>query len=580
MARKITALIELLVFSVFTTSCAYHIQQKKIAYVADSGSGTKILAVQTKAREYIEFGEKRPARLAHNTIVGEGLTTVAFNREDIALEVAPTPTAPGEIQTKDGKDYRVLTSRRDGDQLICQAYVPVSIPVSEIQLAWVKTLNTGKTILQGVAVVLVIGLVIAILAVDEEAGTDFFGSLAESGPESGAVPPPVYKDFWESYFIDAELHGAAPGQGFSITEWTAVEFAAVSGGREKFLIGNELTEPKSIDELMVVVVDHPDVSIVIPDLEGTMHTVALPVRPQKAHDQLGRDILPLVEKNDGLFWTSSEDERNPKKKEDLRDELVFEFPKPKGKGAKQAKLIVNATNTMWASHFAGQFLGIPGVSPIKTSEPAKTGMSGGRARDWYREEEFYKLRVWVETKNGWQPRQTIYGGGPFVPRDKISLIDIGDASGPTLKIKLMPPANFWMIDRLAVDYGKDLPIEVREVAPESAAVPGLSSETVLGALARVDGRYLDVPSPADKVELTYFPSALKPGLTRSVFVRTVSRYEIRPSPGGGVAAEVASRMTGEPGFAARYALEENLKWETQLRARIRKARGPASPFGN
>lgn len=582
MARKITALIELLVFSVFTTSCAYHIQQKKISYVADSGSGTKILAVQTKAREYIEFGQKPPAHLAHNAVVGEGLTTVAFNREDIALEVAPTPTAPGEIQTKDGKDYRILTSRLDGDQLICQAYVPVSIPVPEIQLAWVKTLNTGKTILQGAAVVLLIGLVIVILAVDEAAGTDIFGSLAGSEPESKpeTVPPPVYKDFWESYFIDAELHGAAPGQGFSITEWTAVDFAAASGGREKSLIGNDLATPKSIDELKVVVVDHPDVSMVIPDLEGTMYTVSVPVKPLKAHDRRGTNILPLVEKNDGLSWTSPEDERNPKKKEDLRDELIFEFPRPKGKGPKQAKLIVNATNTMWASHFAGQFLGIPGVSPVRMSGPEKIVMPGGRARDWYREEEFYKLRVWVETKNGWQPRQAIYGGGPFVPRDKISLIDIGDASGPTLKIKLMPPANFWMIDRLAVDYDKDLPVEVSEVALESAAVPGLSSEAVLGALAAVDGRYLDVPSPTDKVELTYLAPPIKPGLTRSVFVRTVSRYEIRPSPVGGVPAEVASRMTGGPGYAARYAFEEYLKWETQLRERIREARGPAIPLGN
>jgi hypothetical protein len=159
-------------------------------------------------------------------------------------------------------------------------------------------------------------------------------------------------------------------------------------------------------------------------------------------------------------------------------------------------------------------------------------MSGGRARDWYREEEFYKLRVWVETKNGWKPRQTIYGGGPFVPQDKVSIIDIGDASGPTLKIKLMPPANFWMINRVAVDYSKDLPVDVREVDPASAAAPGLLSEDVLGALAAVDGRYLDLPDSVDKVEMTFLSPTLKPGMQRSVFLRTVSRYEIRPSPGG------------------------------------------------
>lgn len=538
MAGKTTALIELLVFSIFTTSCVYHVQQKNFTSVARSGPKLKILAAQTKAREYIEFGEKRPARLDHKAVVGEGLTTVEFNRADIAHEVPPFPTTPGEIETKDGKHYRILTSRSDGDKIICQAYMPVSIPASEVQLAWVKTVNTGKSILQGLGYALVVPSLIAFLAllvesgdVGEEIADKVVDSLLESGPESDAVPPPIYKDFWERYFIDAELHGAASGQGFSIMEWTAVEFTPGPDGRDKFLFGNEIGALKSTDELKVVVVDHPGGPTVIPDLEGTMHTVSAPMGPNKAYDRHKRDILPLVAKNDGLFWMSPEDERNPKRQEDLRDELIFEFPKPRGKAAKKAKLIVNATNMMWASHFAGQFLGIPGVSPVKTFDPARTDMSGGRARDWYREEEFYKLRVWVATKTGWQPRQTIYGGGPFVPRDKVCVLDVGDAAGPTLKIKLMPPADFWMIDRLAVDYSKDLPVEVSEVNPESAAAPGLSSEDVLRALAEVDGRYLDLPSPTDKVEMTFFSSSLKPGLQRSVFLRTVSRYEIRPSPG-------------------------------------------------
>lgn len=542
MARKIVALIELLVFSIFTTSCVYHVQQKNFAAVARSGPKTKILAAQTKAREYIEFGEKRPARLDHEAVVGEGLTTVEFNRDDVVTEVAPTPAALGSITTKDGKQYRVLTRvftmRPDGEKVLCQAYMPVSIPGSEVQLAWVKTVNTGKSILQGLAYVLIVPAVIAFLAllaesgdVGEEIADNIVDSLLESGPESDAVPPPVYKDFWENYFLDAELHGAASGQGFSITEWTAVEFTPGPGGRDKFLFGNELGAPKSTDELKVVVIDHPGGSTVIPDLEGTMHTVSAPVRPNKAYDRRKRDILPLVAKNDGRFWTSPEDERNPKRQEDLRDELIFEFPKPKGKVAKRAKLIVNATNTMWASHFAGQFVGVPGVSPVKTFDPAKTEMSGGRARDWYREEEFYKLRVWVQTNNGWRPRQTIYGGGPFVPRDRVCVLDVGDASGPTLKIKLMPPANFWMIDRLAVDYSKDLPVEMSEVNPESATSPGLPSEDVLAALAAVDGRYLDLLDSVDKVEMTFIPSSLKPGLQRSVFLRTVSRYEIQPSLG-------------------------------------------------
>lgn len=576
MAKKIIAAFTLPVFLVFSTSCVYRIQQKNFASVARKGPRARILGVQTKAREYFEFSEARPARISGGNVVGEILKTVEFDRAAIDRVYSAVETRPGEVMTNDGKRYRTLSSRSVGDKLICQAYVPVSIPLSEIQLAWVKTANTGASILQGLGYVLVITLVVALLAAtDEDGDAGVLESLAAFG-EGEETPPPVYQDFWESYFVDAELHGAAPGQGFKMTEWTAVDCALEAGGRGKFVFGNELEEPKSTDELKIVVIDHPPGVKVMPDLRGEMHTLSSPVKPWKARDQRGRDILPLVAENDKLFWTSPDEERNPKKKEDLREELILEFPKPAG--GKRAKLLVNATNTMWASHFAGLFLGIPGRNVLeRPADPTAPDLSGGRARDWYRDEEFYKLRVWVETKNGWQPRQMIYGGGPFVPRDQVCVFDISDVRGPTLKIKLMPPVNFWMIDRLAVDYSKDVPLHVTEVALESAVAPGLESEDVKAALAGADGEYLDLPNPGDKVEITFLAPPLGAGLKRSVILRTVSRYEIRPGGAGAPPAkEIAERMVKEPGFAGRYALEEYFRWEAMLRAKAKKIGWPGA----
>lgn len=575
MARKIIAVFTLGAFFLFSVSCVYRTVQLGPEAVAKKGQSAKILRVQTKAGELFEFGTARPAHVRAGAVVGELLKTVEFERRDVANYVPPSAEAAGLVVTNDGKRYTVSTAWIADNKIVCQAYLPISIPCSDIQLAWVKYADTGASVLQVVGAVLVVGLIVAILALsDEDSQSEFIGSLLEPdiepAPAPAPPPPPAYRNFVEGYVIDAELHGATPGQGFTMTEWSPVDCVPDPAGGTKFVFVNELNEPKSTDQLNIFVADHPKGITVIPDLEGTMHTVSALVKPQKAADQRGRDIRPLVVEKDNLLWTSPEDARDPKKAEDLRDELVFEFPKPKR--AKSAKLVVNATNTMWASIFAGRFLGIPGASPVKASDPSRPDLSGGRARDWYREEEFYKLQVWVETKAGWSPRQVVYGGGPFVPRDKVCGFDIGDVSGPTLRVKLLPPANFWMIDRLAVDFGRDQPVDVCEVDPVSAAAKGLSSEEILSALAKADGRYLDLPSPGDRVEVSFLPPTLRPDRTRSVFLRTVSRYEIRPAaPGAVPSVEVAGKMTREPGFAARYALEEYQKWEAGLRARLKRA---------
>ncbi len=567
MAKKALALFTLAAFLVFSSSCVYHVQQKDFKAVARQGTEAKILALQTKSGDYLEFGEARPARIGQGVVYGEALKTVTFSLAEIDHIAAPEGKKPGLIVTKAGASYRLVDWRQSGDTYVCRAFVPVSVPVSDVALGWVKTVNSGASFVQVVGFILVIGIVIALLAVDEDSGTDFFGSLVESSDEP--PPPPVYRDFFENYFVDAELRGVAAGQAFTITEWTPVTCAEAPGGLARFEFGNELGEPRSTDELKIVVVDHPSGTTVAPDIEGVMHTLSAPEAPRKARDKRGRDILSLVAKKDQVLWTSPDDVRDPKKKEDLRDELLFEFAMPKS--AKRAKLVVSATNTTWASSFAGRFLGLPGVSSVRTTDPARPDMSGGRARDWYREDEFYKLRVWVETKNGWASRQAIYGGGPFVPRDKVYTLDISDVSGPTLRVRLLPPANFWMIDRLAVDFSEDLLTDVSEISPSGAKAPGLSGEEVMVALAGADGRCLELTGLGDSIEVSFVPPAAAPDSERSMFVRTVGRYVVQPDKDNSFRAAVARRMRSEPGFAARLALEEYQRWEADLRARLGRA---------
>jgi hypothetical protein len=535
MARRIVAVFTLLAFVVFSMSCVYKVKQGRIETVAKKGGKARILAFQTKARDYFEFPPYNPATVSGGALVGEYLKTVEFKKDDIARQTPPTKATVGEITTKDGELYRIRTARPAGDSLVCETYLPLSVPLSEVQLAWFRSVNTGATMVQALEIAAAVALIVVVIAIYALA-PDFFDALGETTDvfamdEETPAPPPVYLNFWENYFVDAELHGPTAGQGFTMTEWAAAENVTTLGARTKLVLRNELDEPKATDELRIIVVDHPPGMTVVPDLSGTMHTVRGAVAPKKARDRRGRDILPLVAAKDGRFWMTADEEKNPRKKEDLRDELIFEFPKPRG--AKKAKLLISATNTAWASNFSSSFVEVPGTGSYERPSKANTAsLAGGRARDWYREDEFYRLRVWVETKNGWQTRQMIYGGGPFVAKDMVYDMNIKGIPGSTLKVKLMPPAGFWKIDRMAVDYSKDSASPPLELMAEEAVVPGLTTGEVLTALAREDGQCLMLESRGDKAEITFTLPLLTSGKERSIILKTVCRYVIRPDVGG------------------------------------------------
>jgi len=535
MFRKATAVLTLLAFVVFSSSCVYKVTQGHIETVAKKGGKARVLAFQTKARDYFEFSPYSPATVNSGALVGEHLKTVEFKRDDIVRQTPPTKATVGEITTKEGELYRVRTARWAGDSLVCETYLPVSVPLSEVQLAWFRSVNTGATIVQALEIAAAVAL-LAVVIVLYVLAPDVIDALAKTTDvfamdEETPAPPPVYLKFWENYFVDAELHGPTAGQGFTMTEWAAAENVTTQGAQTKFLLRNELDEPKATDELRIVLVDHPPGMSVVPDLTGTMHTVRGAVAPKKARDRRGRDILPLVAAKDGRFWMTSAEEKNPRKKEDLRDELIFEFPKPPG--AKRAKLLINATNTAWASNFASSFIEVPGTGSYERLPKANTSnLAGGRARDWYREDEFYRLRVWAETRNGWQTRQMIYSGGPFVAKDMVYDMNIKGTPGSTLKVKLMPPAGFWKIDRVAVDYSTDSASPPLELMADEAVVPGLTTGEVLDALAREDGKCLMLPNRGDTAVITFTAPPLPAGKERSIILKTACRYEIRPDIGG------------------------------------------------
>ncbi|MCK7482505.1 MAG: hypothetical protein M0C28_39315 [Candidatus Moduliflexus flocculans] len=381
--------------------------------------------------------------------------------------------------------------------------------------------------------------------------------------------PYVYSWNGEEYVLDAEPYGAAISEGLKRTEWVELSELREVNGEYRLILANELDETDYTDEVKLVAVDHGPGVEVAPDLSGRFHTFASPVSAASAVDQTGRNVLPFVKANDKAFWLSDLEGRDPDGEGEFRDELVFEFPKPAG--AKTAKLLTNVWTTRWGAHSSWMFLEHYGTSlPAKYAEVDSHGPMYAKFVNWAAAEELAALKVWVETPAGWKARSMIMGGAPVITKDKACILPVGDIPGETLRIKLRPPVNFWMVNSLAVEYGEDTAVEATELVAATAV--DRSGRDVRPELAATDGSYLVSPDRGDRTEIVFAAPPLKPGLQRTLFIKASGYYRSHIDATGTPRLDLAERVLTEPGFAARYSFRGYLKWQAGLRAEVAKAK--------
>ena len=555
MAKKIVAFFLLPAFSLFNVSCV-STATRAGSEIDRVNPRAAVVSVVTKSGKIVDFRKNDPGRVVPGSgaIIGRTLQYIDVDRADVQRMIVDKKGKLVTLVTAGGSAYEVVHSTEEGDKLHLSAYVPITIPFSDVQQVWIRKSDTGRSVLAGAwliaAGVVVVGL-IGVLA---------FAHLLNAKVESC---PFIYSWDGVEYVLDAEPYGAAISEGLKRTDWVELSNLREIGGVYRVLLANELDETQYTDELKLVVVDHVPGAKIAPDLAGGFHTFASPRPPVSAVDQNGRDIFPFVAKDDKALWQSALEEKNPDDGGEFRDELVFEFPKPAG--AKRVKLLANAWTTQWGSLSAGKFLELYGSSlPEQYEDVDGHGPMYGRLLSWMATEELYTLKVWVETPGGWKVRAMIMGGAPVITKDKAYVFDVGDIPGETLHIKLRPPVNFWMVNSLAVDYGEEAPVHGTELAAEKAV--DHTGRDVRATLAATDGSYLESPNPGERTELVFAAPPIKDGLARTMFVKASGYYKIHLNAMGEPKTGLVERVLGEPGFAARYSFREYLKWEAGIRA--------------
>ncbi len=147
MRKKIISIFTVIAFTVFSLSC-YSTKAIKIETGTNlEGKELKITKLQKKSGEYFEFPKKQSAQISRGIIVGNIiLKEYVLDKSDIKKTEYGKKGETIRITTNDGKNLNVAKTQEANEKLIVVAYEYSRIPLSEIDIIWVKKTNILATI--------------------------------------------------------------------------------------------------------------------------------------------------------------------------------------------------------------------------------------------------------------------------------------------------------------------------------------------------------------------------------------------------------------------------------------------------
>jgi len=415
---------------------------------------------------------------------------------------------------------------------------PYEVSLDQVQRFWVerKELSKSRTIgLTAAVVVGTLGIIVGIVAATKQSC------------------PFVYSWDGTQFVFDAEPYGGAITRGLEKDDYSQLEHLREQDGLYRLRITNEVDETQFTNLTELWVVDHPSGTRVVPDIQGKLHTLAVPQAPLSARDNAGHDLLPWLRATDHLIW---EPPAVPNGK--LQGDIVMTFPKPAG--ATQVKLVANAATGLWGSYMIKKMVELRGrevgawYTLMDESQAARDALF-----TWEVREEVYALKIYVEEPTGWVVRGILPGTGPFISKDRIVPLDVSRVQGDQLRIRIHPPAGFWALNSFGVDYTPDLPVSVKKLEPATAQ--DLQGKDVLPDLVANDDRYLAMPNIGDTADLTFHVPPRHAGTDRSVFLHSRGFYKLHVAANGEPDTKTLQEIESVPGAAARFSADQFSQWQ-------------------
>jgi hypothetical protein len=416
------------------------------------------------------------------------------------------------------------------------------IPLAQIRKVEVREVDAAKTTLLVVGTVGLVALLVATAnSLNDWGSSDGGGSTGGGGSCDYCYSCPlVYSWDGHGWKLDSGTFGGAIMHALARTDVDNLDYVRPEHGVMRLKLANEQRETDYVDALSVLAVDHDPGLTVAPDAAGRLHTIGALTPPVAARDFRGRDALAQVRAADGWNWESSPGGRAAMTVADLRDGLELAFPRPRG--AATARLVVDANVTAWAALMMERFVAAHGratqawYDSLDRDPQAARKLGEGLAR-----QAFLSAAVLMDER--WQPQGLIWDAGPEISKRQVAVLDLRGAVGDTVRVRLESVPSFWLVDRVALDYAPERPIEITEV--QAASALRMEGNDVRGLLGTADDLALKL-EPGDSAQLSFVVPDAPAGKARTYLLRTHGWYRIHAPDGGEPDVALLSALQSDP----------------------------------
>jgi len=389
-----------------------------------------------------------------------------------------------------------------------------SIPISSIEKielyntdkkattrSWVR----GSQLTEGAVVIA--GIIISTMSKSKTIQAGFQPQF-----EPGSCPY-IYVFDGEEYNFIGEAYAGATLPSLERDDYMPLPGITSENGHYKIIMANELMEKQYTNLAELIVVNHPENTLVLPDKSGKIHSIKDLQAPLSAYAG-NIDYLEQIKEKDNCFYLFNGDNEN-----DNQSSLILTFKKPDTwQIEKDAKLIINASATMWMDYIYEQYSSLFGRHYDDFMEKQSKAPLD-KTNKWILDQGL-PLSVYYQTMNGWEFID--YFDITAGQRDMLLPIDISQGAGEEIKIKLECGFNFWELDYAAIDFSDDVQFDINYI--QSAEAINDKGHDISAQIREDDEIYLSQTIIGEEVSLTYEAISVAEEMKQTVILHTKGYY--------------------------------------------------------